>query len=122
MFIFLGILGLAFGLTVICFKWKEVLLSYAAGLTWLAIGFWWMLGDVTNFGLDDPWGKILVFIPFIMFFVVMLRLMNTEIQMEDKGKRWTEWGSKPVKRLPSNYEAYKQELRSRTRPAPRRRR
>ena len=114
-FLFIGLLAMSLTLTLACFRWKDILLSYAAGLTWLAIGFWWILGDITNLGLDDPWTKILVFIPFIMFFVIMIKLMGTEIEMEGEGMKWKEYGRKPQREKLSKYEAYKKELHKRTR-------
>jgi len=119
-FLFVGLLALAFGLTVAAFKWKDILLSYSAALVWLAQGFWWLLGGITNFGLGDPWVNILVFVPFLMFFVVLLRLMSTEIQYEAEGQgmrtRYTTLGPEPKRRRgPTSYEAYAVELRRRTR-------
>ena len=115
-FLFIGLLALATALTIACFKWKDVLLSYAAALVWLAQGFWWLLGNITNFGMGTTWFNILIWVPFVMFFVVLLRLMNTEIQMEQNGVRWTEMGGRPKRnRGPSSYESYAKELRRRTR-------
>jgi hypothetical protein len=109
----LVILGLV--LFIAAFRWKDMLLSYSAALTWMAIGFWWILGDITNFGLSDPWVKILVFIPFILAFTVLLRLMNTEIVSESKGRRWSEWGATPREEVPSRRDSYRKTLRERIR-------
>lgn len=107
----LVILGLV--LFIAAFRWKDMLLSYAAALTWMAIGFWWIIGDISNFGLSDPWVQILVFIPFILAFTVLLRLMNTEIVSESKGKRWSEWGATPKEETPNMRDHYKKILRGR---------
>ena len=112
-FLFLTLVGLGLVLFLAAFRWKDLLLSWTAGLTWLAIGFWWALGDIENFGLTENWQTILVFIPFLLFFVVMLRLMNTEIVQEADGKRWSTYGQAPKGKAASNYEEYKAELRRR---------
>ena len=124
-FLFLSLVGLAFGLLVIAFRWKDMLLSYAAALTWMAIGFWWILGDITNFGLDDSWSKILIFVPFILAFTVLLNLMNTEIRMEARGgqgsrgsqstQSWTERGASPRRREVNRTVEYRKMLRKRLR-------
>jgi len=117
-FLFLTLVILGLGLFLAAFRWKDMLLSYSAALTWMAIGFWWILGDITVLQLEDPWVKILVFIPFILAFTVLLRLMNVEIQMEAKGRKWTEWGESPGRKSSNyldRYWEYKKELRRRLR-------
>lgn len=114
-FLFIGLLLLALVLTIVAFRWKDILLSYAAALVWLAQGFWWLLGGINNFGIGTSWVNILIWVPFIMFLVVLLRLMNTEISMEEKGVKWMEMGGRPKKKAPTNYESYAHELRRRTR-------
>ena len=113
LFAILVILGLV--LFIAAFRWKDMLLSYAAALTWMAIGFWWIIGDITNFGLGDPWVQILVFIPFVLAFTVLLRLMNTEIVNESKGRRWTEFGATPKDDKPDRRTEYRDLLRARIR-------
>lgn len=113
LFAILIVLGLV--LFIAAFRWKDMLLSYSAALTWMAIGFWWLIGDIANFGLEDPWVQILVFIPFILAFTVLLRLMNTEIVNESKGRRWTEWGATPKEDVPSRRDSYRKVLRERRR-------
>ena len=115
-FLFIGLLALGFGLFVAAFRWKDMLLSYAAALTWLAIGFWWILGDITNFGIGESWVQILMFIPFILAFTVLLRLMNTEITEEAKGgKSWKSWGQPPKEKKVPRRETYRETLRGRIR-------
>ena len=111
LFAILVILGLV--LFIAAFRWKDMLLSYAAALTWMAIGFWWIIDDITNFGLSDPWVQILVLIPFILAFTVLLRLMNTEIVNESKGQRWTDWGAKPTVDKPDRRTEYRRTLKER---------
>lgn len=113
LFAILVVLGLV--LFIAAFRWKDMLLSYSAALTWMAIGFWWLIGDITNFGLEDPWVRILVFIPFILAFTVLLRLMNTEILMESKGRKWTEYGATPKEESLNSRELYRKGLRRRIR-------
>lgn len=114
-FLFLTLVALSFGLFVIAFRWKDMLLSYASALTWFAVGFWWLLGDIENFGLEENWVTILVWIPFILGFTVLLRLMNTEIQHEKEGHSWSSWGEEPKRKTPSGYEEYRRKLFGRTR-------
>ncbi len=118
-FLFLGLLGLALTLTIASFRWKDLLLSVGTALTWLAIGFWWILGGLDNFSINNSWVAILIFIPFIMAFVVLLQLMNYETMQEQRGREgktsWIEHGDKPKLRVTSAYEKYKTELRRRTR-------
>lgn len=111
LFAILVILGLA--LFIAAFRWKDMLLSYAAALTWMAMGFWWILGDLTNFGLSEPWSQILVFVPFVLSFSVLLRLMNTEIVSESKGRKWTEWGPAPREEKIDRRVEYRNTLRKR---------
>jgi len=111
LFTILVVLGLV--LFIAAFRWKDMLLSYAAALTWMAIGFWWIIGDISNFGLEDPWVQILVFIPFILSFTVLFRLMNTEIRHEAQGKSWTEMGAAPRESNPNRRLEYRDMLRKR---------
>jgi len=118
-FLFIGLLILGLVLFVAAFRWKDLLLSYSAALTWMAIGFWWILGDITNFDLEDPWSQILVFIPFILAFTVLLRLMNTEIRHEASGREgstsWTTSGGTPAGRTTTPAQEYRKRLRKRLR-------
>jgi len=114
-FLFVALLILGLTLFIAAFRWKDMLLSYSSALTWMGIGFWWMAGGIDNFGLDQSWVRILVFIPFILSFAVLLRLMNTEIIMESKGKKWSEFGETPKEEAPSRREVYREVLRKRIR-------
>ena len=111
------ILGLT--LFIASFRWKDILLSTAAALVWGAIGFWWMIaGGPPGFETTAAWGPLITYVPFLLAFVVLLRLMNTEIIHEASGKNekmaWTEWGSSPpARRTLSNYERYKRDLHRR---------
>lgn len=113
-FLFISLLILALTLTLASFRWKDLLLSWSAFLVWLAMGFWWILGGLDNFSIEDSWIRILIFVPFLMAFVVMLQLMNFEKKVEEGSTSWTEYGERPRK-FTSNYELYKKELRRRTR-------
>lgn len=111
--LFIAVLILGIALFIAAFRWKDMLLSYAAALTWMAIGFWWIIGDLTNFGLSQSWSQILVFVPFILAFSVLLRLMNTEITSEAKGRKWTEWGPAPREEVSNRRVEYRDMLRKR---------
>ena len=112
-FLFAILVALGLGLFIAAFRWRDMLLSYSAALTWMAIGFWWIIGDLTNFGLSEPWSRILVFVPFVLSFSVLLRLMNVEIRTEAKGKSWTEMGPTPRGEVPNRRSEYRDMLRKR---------
>lgn len=112
LFMTLSIIGLV--LFLAAFRWKDMLLSYAAFFWWIALGFWWMMGDIENFGMDETWVQILVWLPFILAFSVILRLMNTEITHESRGHSWKSWGKEPTRKS-SAYEDYRTQLYNKTR-------
>lgn len=115
-FLFIGLILLAGMLTFFSWKRRHILISLSAALTWLSLGFWLLLGEVTNLNLADPWPKILAWVFIMMVFFCFLTLMDVEIQKEAKGKgRWTEFGTKPREEKPSSYETYRMELRKRLR-------
>jgi len=98
------------------FRWKDLLLSYAAALTWLAIGFWWVIeGGPPGFETTQTWGPIITYVPFILSFVVFFRLMNTEIRHEASGKSWIEYGAPPKGATLTRAQEYRRELRRRLR-------
>lgn len=113
-YLFLGLILIAAFLTWFASRRPEILVAFAAGLTWLALGFWLLLGDVTNLQLTDPWTQMIAWVFVLMTFVPFLTQMNVEIKHEVSGRRWTEFGTKPSTRV-SNYEKYRTELRSRVR-------
>lgn len=114
-FLFIGLIAIACFLTWMASRRPNILVAFASGLTWLAMGFWVLLGDVTNLGLESSWTQILAWVLIIMTFVPFLLQMNVEIHNEAKGQRWTEYGSKPKITNPTSYEAYKAELQRRVR-------
>lgn len=111
-FLFMGLIAIAIFLTYMSSRRPEILVRLAAGLTWMATGFWLVLGDVTNLGLASPWSQILIWVFFTMAAVPFLFQMNTEIRKETKGQSWTAWGNPPEGRETS-YEKYRRELRER---------
>ena len=112
--LWLGFLILAGFLTVISWRRPSMLLSLAAGLTWLGMGFWLLLGSVANLNLADVWTQLIAYVFIIMTFVPFLFQMDTEIKREHSGRSWTELGPKP-KTQSTNYERYREELRRRLR-------
>jgi len=114
-FLFVGLLIIAIFLTWMSSKRPEILVRLAAGLTWMATGFWLVLGDVTNLPLTAGWTQILVWVFFMMAAVPFLFQMNTEITTERKGQKWTAWGDQPPGERVSGYDDYKKRLLKRTR-------
>lgn len=113
-FLFFGFIVLAFGLTFLSYKRPHVLVSMGAGLSWLAMGFWLLIGDIDNLDISDSWVTILVWVFIMMTFVPFLFQMDTFITWERKGTKWTGWGPKPEdEKGPESYEQYKEELRRR---------
>ena len=111
-FLFIGILSIAIFLTYMASKRPEMLVRVSAGLTWMSMGFWVLLGGITNLGLANSWTQILVWVFFIMAVVPFLFQMNTEIRRESRGRSWREWGN-PPEETESNYERHRRELRAR---------
>lgn len=113
-FLFIGLIGLAGMLTYFSWKRRHILVSTAGALTWLALGFWLLLGDASNLSLTDPWTQILAWVFIIMVFFCFLTLMDVEITNEARGKRWKTWGTKPTEGK-TKYQEYRDELYKRTR-------
>jgi len=114
-FLFIGWLALAIFFTWFSSKRPEILIRLAAGLVWLGLGFWILLGGIDNIQIGDSWIQILIWVFFLMAAVPFLFQMNTEVRNERDGQVWTEWGGKPKESMPSGYEKYKKRLYRRTR-------
>lgn len=117
--VFPGIIGMTLLLAAVVPTRKNLLLSLAAALFWLAIGFWWVLGNpFPGMGLTGDYVDILYYIPFLFFFVVLLEYMTranrVEIQRTLGGRQWTEFGTPPSS-YESGYDRYRDQLRGRTR-------
>ncbi len=110
----IGILVLAGFLTWFSFHRPNILISISAGVTWLGLAMWMFFGTTPLFDLGETHSKLLVWVFFMLTFVPFLALMDTAIQYEKDGKRWTEWGARPQDRE-SSYDKYKTELRRRVR-------
>jgi len=108
-FLFVGLILIAGFLTWFASKRPEILIALAAGLTWLALGFWLLLGDVTNLQLADVWTQLLAWVFVVMTFVPVLTQMNVAIRQEGKGHSWTAFGKEP-KHESSEYEDYREKL------------
>jgi hypothetical protein len=91
-FLFLVLVALAVFLLWFSSKRPELLIRLSATLVWWALGFWVVIGDITNLGLDKSWTQILVWVFFILGLVPLIMSMNTEIRHEANGKQWTEFG------------------------------
>lgn len=113
-YLFIGLILIAAFLTWFSSRRPEILISMAAGFTWLALGFWLLLGDVTNLQLTDPWTVMLAWVFVVMTFVPFLMQMNVAIRREARGHSWTTFGKEPEHK-PSAYEDYRDKLYGRTR-------
>ena len=120
-FLFVGWLCLAIFLTWFSSRRPEILVRLVAGLTWMALGFWTLLGGITNIDMLNSWNQILVWVFFVMAVVPFLFQMNTEIKKEKKGLSYSVWGTPPDEEETS-YQKYSRELRSRMSRHKRRRR
>lgn len=120
-FLFLGLIALAGMFTYFSWKRRHILVSLSGSLTWLALGLWLLIGDVSNLSLADVWTKLLAWVFIMMVFFCLLTLMDTEIIKEAKNKKWVEYGKKPKDDALSSYQIYRQELQDRTRGRKRRR-
>jgi len=78
----------------------------------MALGFWVLLGGITNLDMINSWNQILVWVFFIMAVVPFLAQMNTEIRKEKKGLSYTVWGTPPDE-SETEYQRYSKELRYR---------
>lgn len=114
-FLFIGLIMIACFLTYLCYKRPSLLVAFAAGLTWLGMAFWLLLGNVTNLALSSSWTQIIAWVFVIMTFVPFLLQMNQEIIHEAGGKRFTVYGPAPKVKIPTDYENYAKELRRRIR-------
>jgi hypothetical protein len=113
-FLFIGLIMIACFLTYLSSRRPNILVAFAAGLTWLGMAFWLLLGNVTNLQLTSSWTQVIAWVFVIMTFVPFLLQINVEIQNEAGGRRWTSWGKAPSTKK-SGYEEYKEKLYRRTR-------
>jgi len=111
-FLFIAWVSLAIFLTWFSSRRPELLIKLVAGLTWMALGFWVLLGGITNLDMINSWNQILVWVFFIMAVVPFLAQMNTEIRKEKKGLSYTVWGTPPDE-SETEYQRYSKELRYR---------
>jgi len=114
-YLFLGWLALAIFMTWFSSRRPEILVRLSAGLIWLGMGFWILLGGIDNIEVGDSWIQILIWVCFVMCVVPFVFQMNTEIRKERKGQSWTEFGVPPDEDKVSGYEEYKKRLHRRTR-------
>jgi hypothetical protein len=119
--ILLAFIGLALGLTVICFVWHNILLALAGMLGWLVPAGYIIFGGDPAIDMTTTWGMILVFLFVILCFVPLVRYISkvgkTQVTHRDKeGKMWSLWEKPPkpvfVKRAEQVREKRRQEIRS----------
>ncbi len=118
-YLFIGLILIACFLTFMAWKSPNILIAFAAGLTWLSMAFWIVLGNITNLPLTSPWTQFIAWVFTIMTFVPFILQWNVEIKQTIKGQSFSTWGQPPNPGM-SNYEAYKAELQRRVRTTQRR--
>lgn len=95
-FLFIGLIAIAIALTLMQFRWHFLPLGLAAAISWLALGFWLLLGENTNLGLDTAWGQVLGFVFVLMVFVPLLwflfRMGKSEITVTGPQGTYKMWG------------------------------
>lgn len=112
--LFFGLMILA---VILMFNARRGLLyAFSAFFIWFALGYWMFFSSSPPLTLGEGWADILVYVFFILLpFGSLLGMMNTEIQHEKDGKRWTKYGEEPKIKGPSGYEAYRDKLFAKTR-------
>lgn len=114
---FLGIIGMPLFFLAAVPRSKNLLLSITAALFWFAIGIWWVTSTyLEDAGLTGNIASIMMYIPFLFFFIILIEYIIRANQVEIKrvigGQEWSEWGTPPGIKV-SNYESYRKELRRR---------
>jgi len=112
-YLFIGLIALAFCLTLFASKRPNILVAFCAALLWFSTGMLLWFSSSPLLGLTENWSKVLVWVFFIMTFVPFLFQMDTEIKNDRPGVSWTEWGDKPKAKQVNSAEQYQTELRKR---------
>lgn len=111
----IAFLALAAFLTWLSFSKKLLLLSLTTTILWLALFFWIFFSSTPILDFNEGYAPFVLYAIAVLAFLPLLALMDTEIKMEMKGKKWTEWGARPKISKGSSYESYAKELRRRVR-------
>jgi hypothetical protein len=117
---FIGVIALGGLLTWFSWKRRNIALSLAASLTWLALAFWILIGDSAPFSITDSWGLIIGGVLVIMAFIPVLTFMDNPVVRSSGGKSWTEYKSDKELRSydekqPSIYDRHRAEIRAKLR-------
>ena len=119
--ILLTFIGLALGITVICFVWHNILLALAGLLGWLVPAGYIIFGGNPAIDMTTTWGVVLVFLFVILCFVPLIRYISlvgkTQVSHRDQsGQMWSLWEKPPkapyVKRAQQVREKRRQEIRA----------
>ena len=110
----IGLIGLAVCLTWLAWKGKQILVAISASLLWFGLAMWLFFATVPVLGFAENYQWIFGGVFFMLTFVPLLSLMDTEITHRREDQSWTEHGARPGRRE-SNYDKYKVELLKRTR-------
>lgn len=116
--VFIGMLAFGAILTALSWRRRNIALSMAASLVWLAMAFWFILGDSAPFAITDSWGIIITAVLIIMAFIPLLTFMDNPVVRNAGGRSWTEYKSdRDLRRYEekelSPYENYRAGLRKR---------
>lgn len=117
----LTFIALGFGLMVVNFGRRNILIAIAAAVTWFALSMWLFFSDAAPFNLEDTYAQLLAWVFFLLMFVPLLLQLDTEIKHERNGYAFKTWGKQPKDRPLSAYEQYREILWNRTRPNRRKR-
>lgn len=114
--VLVGIVGMVLLGMAMLPKKKNLLLSLAAAIFWLAIGFWWVIDQpFANMGMTGTgtYIQILDYVPFLFFVVILAEYMTRANQVEVTrsmgGKSWSEFGPPPSAGQ-TNYMKYRDQL------------
>jgi hypothetical protein len=100
-FLFIGLILLGMGLTILSFMKHFLPLAMASAIMWLALGTWLLLGNVTNLSITQSWGQLLAFVFVLMAFVPILwfigNMGKTQMSTYDSntGRTIQMWGKPP---------------------------
>jgi len=112
--------GMAMTFSIMGHLKRQWWFSTVGALVWLVVGFWWVTEGVdTLYGMVGGYTDIIYYLPFMLVVFVLADIINywntVEQQVVGKGYSYQLSGPKPLSKMPSSYESYREELQRRTR-------
>ena len=97
---------------------KNILLTFAASLSWLTLAMWAFFSTTPILGLGETYQTLLVWIFFMMTFVPLLLHIQVEVKKEIRGKdgtifSWKDNGGIPKRAPFGTADQYRLKLRER---------